>query len=223
MQGSNHGIWDVNILWTVTGSIPPLGSIAGSLVSGFFLTVLGRRGTLIMISVPFCLGFLLIGFAVHPSMLLIGRFIGGFMIGFCPPSAQIYVSFTLDESWVGMDFLMMLLWRPDWWMCFTSRARSVGFFHGHLSGAGRSGGLRYRSLHRVGRAGLDSRRLPHPSVRMHVVHAWNSAVASVQRPRGRGQEIASVFERKVCSNYSMQLFPVPQSIFSRRASMTISK
>jgi facilitated trehalose transporter len=46
-----------------------------------------------LISIPYSLGFLLIGFASHSSMLYIGRILDGAMIGFSAPSAQIFVSF----------------------------------------------------------------------------------------------------------------------------------
>lgn len=72
-------------------SIPPLASLVGSLVAGPCLTYLGRRRTLMLISIPYSLGFLLIGFASHSSMLYIGRILDGAMIGFSAPSAQIFI------------------------------------------------------------------------------------------------------------------------------------
>lgn len=72
-------------------SIPPLASLFGSLLAGPCLTYLGRRRTLMLISIPYSLGFLLIGFASHVSMLYIGRILDGCMIGFTAPSAQIFI------------------------------------------------------------------------------------------------------------------------------------
>ena len=60
-------------------------------MAGPCLSMLGRKKTLIAIAFPFSLGFLLIGFASHKSMLYIGRILCGTMIGFTAPSAQIFV------------------------------------------------------------------------------------------------------------------------------------
>lgn len=85
------------------GSIPPLASLVGSLIAGPCLTMLGRRTTLMLISIPYSIGFLLIGFASHSSMLYIGRILDGAMIGFSAPSAQIFVSsIVIKTGTLGM-------------------------------------------------------------------------------------------------------------------------
>jgi len=55
----------------------------------------GRKMTLVGISVPFILGFYLMGAAyylVSPVLLFIGRVITGLAAGASPPTAQIYVT-----------------------------------------------------------------------------------------------------------------------------------
>jgi len=76
-----------------SGSVPPIGSVFGSLAAGPLLAILGRKWTLALISIPYSIGFLLIGFATHPSVMIVGRIVKGFIIGVATPSAQIYVSF----------------------------------------------------------------------------------------------------------------------------------
>jgi facilitated trehalose transporter len=55
-----------------------------------------------LISIPYSVGFLLIGFASHVSMLYIGRILDGCMIGFTAPSAQIFVSIN-DLFQIGRE------------------------------------------------------------------------------------------------------------------------
>lgn len=85
---------DVNITTNEASwisSVPPIGSVFGSLAAGPLLAILGRKWTLALISIPYSIGFLLIGFATHPSVMIVGRIVKGFIIGVATPSAQIYI------------------------------------------------------------------------------------------------------------------------------------
>lgn len=178
------------------GSIPPLASLVGSLIAGPCLTILGRRKTLMLISIPYSLGFLLIGFASHSSMLYIGRILDGCMIGFSAPSAQIFVSFFSALGWTFSNesnqlqhvFSSFAIFLADWRMRLTSRSWSSRCFHCYFSLVGNLDHLfdwRFRALERFG---LDLERFPGFAFRCHVYDAWNAHLASVEEPRRGGQE-----------------------------------
>ena len=55
----------------------------------------GRKVALIGLSIPFCVGFLLMGFtfyAQHKAQLYVGRILTGLMNGAATPASQIYVT-----------------------------------------------------------------------------------------------------------------------------------
>ena len=54
----------------------------------------GRKVALICLSIPFCVGFLIMGFtffAHHKAQLYVGRILTGLMNGAATPASQIYV------------------------------------------------------------------------------------------------------------------------------------
>ncbi|OXA63080.1 facilitated trehalose transporter Tret1-2 homolog [Folsomia candida] len=59
------------------GSIAPIGACVSGPLSGFLLGVIGRKGTMLLISPLFVLGWLLIGFATSIDMVYAGRFLTG--------------------------------------------------------------------------------------------------------------------------------------------------
>ena len=77
-----------------TASLPPLSAIFGSLMIMALMQYFGRKAALIMISIPYILGFLLMGFTYfvrHKSTLFIGGILAGLVVGSSTPAAQIYV------------------------------------------------------------------------------------------------------------------------------------
>ncbi|KAF5290641.1 hypothetical protein FQR65_LT01931 [Abscondita terminalis] len=62
-----------------------IGSVLGSLLSAIFLDVIGRKTTLLMVSVPFCGTWLIIAYASATWELFLARFIAGALDGlvFC--------------------------------------------------------------------------------------------------------------------------------------------
>ena len=78
-----------------------------------------------LISIPYSLGFLLIGFASHKSMLYIGRILDGMMIGFSAPSAQIFVRFELLEFYFTINYLQHLLTNFQIGECSSPRVRGA--------------------------------------------------------------------------------------------------
>ncbi|KAK4029896.1 hypothetical protein OUZ56_022854 [Daphnia magna] len=76
-------------------SLPPLCAIFGSLLIAFPMEMYGRRMTLATISIPYILGFYLMGLSYYvksTSLLFIGRVITGLLTGASTPTSQIYVS-----------------------------------------------------------------------------------------------------------------------------------
>ena len=75
-------------------AMPPLCALAGALLIGYPMQRFGRRTALIGLSVPFFLGFILMGFTYlvkHKAILFIGRLMSGLMNGAATPASQIYV------------------------------------------------------------------------------------------------------------------------------------
>ena len=88
-----------------TASMPPLCALVGALLVSYPLEHFGRKKTLIGITTPFMLGFLLMGlthFGHHKAMLYVGRLMTGLVNGGLTPSSQIYVcNFNIfDEPFV---------------------------------------------------------------------------------------------------------------------------
>lgn len=82
MENSTHGsslptivATQEQLSWFV--SIINVGQIFGSLLGGYFALVRGPRLTVMMMSVPGLLGWILISLAPHLSLLIIGRFLAG--------------------------------------------------------------------------------------------------------------------------------------------------
>lgn len=73
------------------GSIPPSGAFLGSIAAGFLLERFGRKNTIMTASPIATIGWILISTASQYEYFIIGRFLSGFSVGLCLPSAQIYV------------------------------------------------------------------------------------------------------------------------------------
>jgi MFS family permease len=78
LKDDNDFGFNVNTLsWAFVSSILNIGAAIGCLITGVIANSIGRKKTLILNSVPFIIGWILIIFAKHSLMLIIGRgFIG---------------------------------------------------------------------------------------------------------------------------------------------------
>jgi len=77
-------------------SSPPLGAILSALVAGLVLQKYGRKVTLMLSVSVTCFAFILLGTAKIyeiPAVMIASRALMGITVGFCMPSATIYVSF----------------------------------------------------------------------------------------------------------------------------------
>ncbi|CAL8125629.1 unnamed protein product [Orchesella dallaii] len=80
------------------GSIPTLGAVAACPFAGFALDTLGRRKSMLFLTVPFIIGWLFIAFAQNWFMVLFGRFVTGFCGGCFSIAAPIFTAETADAS-----------------------------------------------------------------------------------------------------------------------------
>ncbi|XP_077287203.1 facilitated trehalose transporter Tret1-like [Arctopsyche grandis] len=74
------------------GSIPPVGALFGSLVSGPLMQRAGRRMTILVSAPAWTAAWTCIAFAESLPILLIGRALSGFCVGLVLPATQVYVS-----------------------------------------------------------------------------------------------------------------------------------
>jgi facilitated trehalose transporter len=58
---------------------------------------IGRKNTMLILSVPFVLGWLLIGYAQNLAMMLVGRFVSGFCGGGFSLVAPVYIGETAED------------------------------------------------------------------------------------------------------------------------------
>ncbi|XP_054167411.1 facilitated trehalose transporter Tret1-like [Oppia nitens] len=98
-EGSHVKLSTNQISWL--GSLMALGAVLGSICAGSLIEYIGRKGTLIMTSIPFVFGWLLMAYAGRmesPSAILIGRFITGYCCGLISLTAPVYIAETADPS-----------------------------------------------------------------------------------------------------------------------------
>ena len=76
---------------SLIGSMMPLGALVGSLVCGWGMERLGRRTTMLLVSVPSALGWLLITYAASFGPIAVGRVLTGFATGCCTVVVPAYV------------------------------------------------------------------------------------------------------------------------------------
>lgn len=75
-RGSNIGtLTSEQESWV--GSILPLGALVSGPITGLLIDKIGRKTSMLILSAPFVLGWLLIAFAQNLAMLLAGRFLTG--------------------------------------------------------------------------------------------------------------------------------------------------
>ncbi|KEF60198.1 uncharacterized protein A1O9_05048 [Exophiala aquamarina CBS 119918] len=75
----------------ITASMPG-GSFAGALTSGFLSDILGRKRSIQIGAVIWCIGSIIVCASQNIGMLVVGRFINGFSVGICSAQVPVYVS-----------------------------------------------------------------------------------------------------------------------------------
>ena len=86
-------------------SLIAVGSMFGSLIGGWTVNKLGRKGTIISCVVPFELGWFLIFFAKNHSMLYAGRIITGLACGMVSLAVPVSCYFKGAMSLIIQYFL----------------------------------------------------------------------------------------------------------------------
>ena len=152
-----------------------------------------------LIAIPYSLGFLLIGFASHISMLYIGRILDGAMIGFTAPSAQIFVLYLVYITLIII--ISQFICPIDWRMQFTASQRSLGCIYRNLSLFGYFDHLHHWRFRALERFGLDLECFSNAAIRRHVLYARNTNLAFVKESRRRGQKVFTISSRSVNTNH----------------------
>lgn len=104
-------------------SAVPLFMSASSLISAPLLEYLGRRGTLIFVCVPICLGWILIVFASNLTMLFLARAIGGIGNGMIGTSFSLYLGEVTEPKYRGFFITLIMV------------ASAIGIIIVHLFGS----------------------------------------------------------------------------------------
>ncbi|KAL2011371.1 hypothetical protein VTN00DRAFT_4089 [Thermoascus crustaceus] len=68
------------------------GSWLGALVSGFLSDMIGRKQSIMVGSVIWCIGSIIICASQNVPMLIVGRIINGFSVGICSAQVPVYIS-----------------------------------------------------------------------------------------------------------------------------------
>lgn len=97
---NQYCIFDSQILTAFTSSLY-LAGLVSSLIAGSVTTATGRKGTLIIGGVVFLIGTALNALAINVPMLLLGRILLGFGIGFANQAAPLYISEMAPPKWRG--------------------------------------------------------------------------------------------------------------------------
>ncbi|ODM88243.1 Facilitated trehalose transporter Tret1 [Orchesella cincta] len=93
------------------GSVFNLGAIASVIVVGILVDIIGRKMSMILLSVPFVLGWLLIAFAQNSVMIISGRAITGFCGGGFSLVSPLFVAEMAEDNIrgaLGSGFQIML-------------------------------------------------------------------------------------------------------------------
>lgn len=109
------------------GSIPPSGAFCGSLLAGFLLQYIGRKNTILISSPLATIGWILIATATRYEIVIFGRFITGFCVGLCLPSAQVYVNnktTIANFEYFGSNMATIWCHKSNFW-CYLKRNLDV--------------------------------------------------------------------------------------------------
>ncbi|CAH1407738.1 unnamed protein product [Nezara viridula] len=93
-EGSRLHITASEASWI--GSLMPLSALFGGIIGGPLIENVGRRNTIIMTAIPFCVSFLLIYFAQHVSLIMAGRSLTGLGVGIASLALPVYLGETVE-------------------------------------------------------------------------------------------------------------------------------
>ncbi|KAF8785554.1 Facilitated trehalose transporter Tret1 like protein [Argiope bruennichi] len=94
------------------GSIMALGAVLGGIIASMLCNKLGRKGTLMLSSIPFLIGWLFIAYAKKVVYIYLGRFITGFCVGLVcvtTPPYLIEISTPDVRGLLGSSFQLFIV------------------------------------------------------------------------------------------------------------------
>ncbi|XP_070506783.1 facilitated trehalose transporter Tret1-like [Chironomus tepperi] len=108
---SDYGFKVSELDFSILGSVLNLGAASICVLAGLMINHYGRRGTMILVLIPFILGWCLLITAINVSMLIIGRALLGMACGVCCVSCPVYVGEIADKEIRGKlgSFFQLLI------------------------------------------------------------------------------------------------------------------
>ncbi|KAH8269456.1 hypothetical protein KR018_003388, partial [Drosophila ironensis] len=91
-SGEAYNFKPSTVEWGLVGSLMTLGGACSCIPVGIFAAAIGRKITMLALVIPFMIGWLLIIFAMHIAMVIVGRFLVGFSGGAFSVAAPMYTT-----------------------------------------------------------------------------------------------------------------------------------
>ncbi|KAG5684031.1 hypothetical protein PVAND_013284 [Polypedilum vanderplanki] len=94
----DYGFEVSELQFSIIGSMLNFGAACVCILMGFSINLIGRRGTMLLILIPFIVGWVLLVTAADLSMLLIGRALLGIASGGCCVAMPVYIGEIADKK-----------------------------------------------------------------------------------------------------------------------------